>query len=156
MFDSPPVDRAALARWIAERFPDVRPIDGEALAAALAAPGAPFLIDVRSPAEQAVSTLPGAHCVADGAGAVACAAALDPGAPIVVYCAAGVRSAKAARALAQAGHGNVLNLEGGIFAWANAGRPLAANGRPTRYVHPSDAKWGVLVESSRHALAPRD
>jgi rhodanese-related sulfurtransferase len=154
MFDSPPVDREALARWIADRFPDVRPIDGEALAGALASPQPPFLLDVRSPAEQAVSTLPGAHCVADGAGAVARAAALPPDAPIVVYCAAGVRSAKAARALAKAGHGAVLNLEGGIFAWANADRALVANGRPTRRVHPSDDKWGVLVEASRHALAP--
>jgi adenylyltransferase/sulfurtransferase len=37
---------------------------------------------------------------------------------IVVYCRSGSRSAKAADYLRAAGFGNVLNLHGGILAWA--------------------------------------
>ena len=73
----------------------------------------------------------------------------------VFFCAGGLRSAKAARALIAAGHRDVRNLEGGIFAWANADRPMTCHGRPTRYAHPSDEKWGALLARDRHAWTPR-
>jgi rhodanese-related sulfurtransferase len=156
MLDSPPVDRRGLQRWIAERYPDVPFIDGAALAAWLAdraRPG-PVLVDVRSPKERGVSMLPGAVGANDGAAAVAALATLDRTAPVVVYCAGGLRSAKAARALIAAGHADVRNLEGGIFAWANADRPMTCDGRPTRVAHPCDEKWGALLDRDRHAWAP--
>jgi rhodanese-related sulfurtransferase len=50
---------------------------------------------------------------------------LDPGRRTVLYCASGGRSALAAQSLAQLGYGDVAHLDGGITAWAQAGRPVA-------------------------------
>lgn len=49
---------------------------------------------------------------------------------------AGYRGAALARRLKGAGCRNVWNLEGGIFAWANAGLPIERTGQNTRRVHP--------------------
>ena len=158
MFDAPPpVDRAGLREWIAARFAEVPFITGEALASWLAdrSRAAPLLVDVRSPKERAVGVLPGALAANDAAAEVDALAAADPAAPIVVYCAGGLRSAKAARALLAAGHADVRNLEGGIFAWANEDRPMQCGGRPTRYAHPCDEKWGTLLVRERHAWSPQ-
>lgn len=46
---------------------------------------------------------------------------LDPQKEIVVYCAAGVRSARASKILDGAGFKNVKNLKGGIGRWAASG-----------------------------------
>lgn len=156
LLESPPVDREGLRRWIAERFPDVPFIDGDALSAWLAdrsRPG-PAIVDVRSPKERAVGMLPDALGANDGAAAAAALATLARDTPIVVYCAGGLRSARAARVLIAAGHTDVRNLEGGIFAWANADRPMQRDGQPTRYAHPSDEKWGALLARDRHAWTP--
>ena len=46
---------------------------------------------------------------------------------VVVYCRTGQRSAHAVHALiTQAGFDNVVNLTGGIVAWAESGRPVEA------------------------------
>lgn len=45
---------------------------------------------------------------------------------IVTVCRSGHRSALAARTLARAGH-DVLNLSGGMSAWARAGLPLSSS-----------------------------
>jgi rhodanese-related sulfurtransferase len=111
---------------------------------------------VRSRNERGVSMLPGAIGADGDAGAVVMLATLDPAAPVVAYCAGGLRSARAARKLIAAGHTRVYNLEGGIFAWANENRPLVVDGRPTRYAHPVDAKWGALLAGDRHAWTPQN
>lgn len=154
----PPVDRAGLQRWIAERFADVPFISCEALASWLAdrSRPAPVVVDVRSLAERTVSMIPGALGADDGSSAVTLLASVDRDTTIVVYCAGGLRSARAGRKLADAGHRDVRNLEGGIFAWANDGRPLERDGRPTHYAHPFDEKWGVLLVRERHAYTPQN
>ena len=45
----------------------------------------------------------------------------DPGAPIVLYCGGGFRSALAADALQQMGYTNVLSMAGGWRGWNDAG-----------------------------------
>ena len=49
---------------------------------------------------------------------------LDPEAAVLVYCAAGVRSALAGAVLVSMGFKNVANVEGGIRAWRAAGLPV--------------------------------
>jgi phage shock protein E len=49
---------------------------------------------------------------------------LDKSKPVYVYCLSGVRSGRAANWLTQNGFTNVVNLEGGIEAWKNAGKPV--------------------------------
>jgi rhodanese-related sulfurtransferase len=44
--------------------------------------------------------------------------------PILVYCATGTRSGKAAAALKKAGRDQIFNLNGGIAAWKQAGLPV--------------------------------
>ena len=49
---------------------------------------------------------------------------LDKNKPVYVYCKAGVRGEKAADWLTQNGFKEVVNLEGGIQSWIDAGKPV--------------------------------
>ncbi|WP_370657471.1 rhodanese-like domain-containing protein [Deinococcus sp. KNUC1210] len=44
--------------------------------------------------------------------------------PVVVVCASGGRSARAAALLEGAGHSDVANLLGGTYGWMQEGRPV--------------------------------
>ena len=70
----------------------------------------------------------------------------DKGAPIVVYCRSGRRSAFAAQTLEALGYSDVRNLEGGIVAWMEQGRPLWRSCRmpPGRRVRSWRPSWTVL------------
>jgi tRNA 2-thiouridine synthesizing protein A len=81
--------------------------------------GAAQLVDVRTPEEFAIQTLPGArnieldrlrHRLGE----------LDPARPVIVFCQIGVRGYLAARILRQSGFADVVNLSGGIktYLWA--------------------------------------
>ncbi len=48
----------------------------------------------------------------------------DLGAPLVLYCGGGFRSALAADKLQQMGYTNVLSMDGGIRGWREKGYPL--------------------------------
>jgi rhodanese-related sulfurtransferase len=54
----------------------------------------------------------------------------DPSTPLALYCRSGNMSAPAVRTLAGLGFTDVVELEGGMLAWEEAGRPLlpAASG----------------------------
>jgi 3-mercaptopyruvate sulfurtransferase SseA len=69
----------------------------------------------------------------------------------VVYCSVGYRSARVAHWLGGQGYTNVRNLTGSIFQWANEGRPVFRDDRPTNEVHPYDQRWGLLLESRYRA-----
>jgi rhodanese-related sulfurtransferase len=49
---------------------------------------------------------------------------LEPGRRIILHCASGGRSALAADLLGEMGYTNVAHLDGGMTAWAAAGRPV--------------------------------
>lgn len=51
-------------------------------------------------------------------------AVLDPKKPVLVYCRSGGRSAKATKQLREAGFTTVHDLDGGIMAWEDAGKPI--------------------------------
>ncbi|MCE1179417.1 MAG: ThiF family adenylyltransferase [Micrococcales bacterium] len=78
-----------------------------------------MLVDVRSPGEHAVASIPGSVLVpveeVEGG--------WEPprGIPLIVHCASGVRSARAAAALRARGH-DVSDLGGGIEGWLRAQR----------------------------------
>jgi adenylyltransferase/sulfurtransferase len=75
------------------------------------------VIDVREPHEWAICRIEGARPVPLGSLA-ARIHELDPERTYVLQCRSGVRSAKALGLLRQAGFRHLLNLRGGILAWA--------------------------------------
>jgi len=93
----------------------IRPAE---LAAHLQAGHTPALLDVREPWEDALCRIPGAVLIPMGElpGRVQ---ELNPDAETVVICHHGVRSYHAARYLESLGFGDVVNLSGGVAAWAD-------------------------------------
>jgi sulfur-carrier protein adenylyltransferase/sulfurtransferase len=76
-----------------------------------------FLLDVREPHEYDLCHLPGSTLIPLGS-LPDRLGEIDRERPVVVYCHRGGRSAAAARLLQEQGINNLLNLEGGIDAWA--------------------------------------
>lgn len=86
--------------------------------------GEATVIDVRSPAEYDEAHIVGAVNIdVDGAGFADRIAALDPDAPILVYCRSGNRSARAAALMEQAGIEDIADA-GGLADLAAAGAPV--------------------------------
>lgn len=93
-------------------------------AAAAERPGV-VLIDVRTPAEFAEGHLAGAVNLDIGAPDFADAVAgLRLDGSYAVYCRSGNRSAQALAVMRSSGIEDAVHLDGGIGAWAGAGRPL--------------------------------
>lgn len=135
---------------IAARYPDVSFVTTERLAGWLDGGEEVVLLDARTPAEHRVSHLRGARRIdPDDPDLDALDAPRD--ARVVVYCSVGWRSGGIADRLQDAGWREVYNLEGGIFAWANEGRPVYRDGRRVREVHPYDDTWGRMLDESLHA-----
>jgi molybdopterin/thiamine biosynthesis adenylyltransferase/rhodanese-related sulfurtransferase len=83
-----------------------------------------LVLDVREPDEHAEGALAGAiHIPRGHLEAQVEARISDKDAPVVVYCAGGVRSAFAARTLQELGYHDVVSLEGGFGRWKDEGRP---------------------------------
>lgn len=136
-----------LAPLLELRYPDVRSISASELESSMRSSSPPTLLDVRSDQEIAVSALRGARARDPDTDAT-----IDG--PIVVYCSVGWRSAIAARQLARGGARDVRNLEGGIFEWANEGRPVLRGTRVVRDVHPFDRLWAVFLDDELETYAP--
>jgi rhodanese-related sulfurtransferase len=92
-----------------------RPVE---LAAYIEGGHTPVLLDVREQWEWEVCRLPGAILIPMRE-LPARLAELDQAAETVVICHHGVRSYHAARYLETVGFGNVVNLSGGVAAWAD-------------------------------------
>lgn len=82
------------------------------------------VLDVREPDEfeqgalKNVVHIPRGHLEAQVESKIA-----DKTAPVIVYCAGGVRSAFAAKTLQELGYTNVLSMAGGFGKWKDEGRP---------------------------------
>ncbi|MBL0142229.1 MAG: sulfurtransferase [Betaproteobacteria bacterium] len=83
------------------------------------APGPVALLDVREPWEFDVCRIAGSRLIPLSQ-LPSRLAELDPERPTVVICHHGVRSLRAAAYLEHCGFGDVVNLSGGIDAWARA------------------------------------
>ena len=134
------------------KFPHVEWITTEEFARWLADPlkPQPIVLDARSEAEYAVSHLKQSQRIEPNYPDLATFTE-SKDQPIVVYCSVGYRSARIAEQLKQAGFSFVYNLEGSIFQWANEGRPVFKDDRPTLLVHPYNPLWGRLLKSEYRA-----
>ena len=100
-------------------------VDAKAAEHLLASPERPILIDVREQNEWDAGYLRGATHAPKGTISFAIGnIAPDKSAPILLYCAGGVRSAAAAETLAGLGYTNLRSLAGGINGWTEAGLPI--------------------------------
>ena len=112
-----PKSYADLLREARSQIREVSPQEVDALPA-----GAATIVDVREASEWEQGHLPGAHHVSksyieqqiEGA-------APDRDAPVILYCAGGVRSLFAAQTLAEMGYSDVASMSGGFQAWKGAG-----------------------------------
>lgn len=154
-------DPASLRFVISIRHPGVDWVTTEQLALWLEGSEGtkPLLLDTRTPEELAISRIAGAERVDPDAKTPA-PEGVAPDRLIVVYCAVGYRSAAIARRLEKQGFERVYNLQGGIFEWANEGRPIVdGQGEPARFVHPFAKKWHRYLDASLRSYdgaAPTD
>lgn len=129
---------------VAEARGQITETDAPALKARLDA-GEPLrLIDIREREEWEQGHIPGAHFISRGFLELQVEELVpDREAPIVVYCAGGVRSALGALALRQMGYRQVESLVGGFGGWKSAGFP---------YIVPSVLSESQRIRYSRHTL----
>ncbi|GIW26646.1 MAG: transferase [Meiothermus sp.] len=82
-----------------------------------------LFVDVREPEEFAQVRIEGAELIplSEFGGRFS---EIPKNQPVVLYCRSGNRSAQAAAWLSAKGYSNLLNLDGGIMAWYQAGLPL--------------------------------
>lgn len=139
---------------IAGDFPKTPFISVNKLAALLEAPDKTqlLLIDARSPEEYAVSHLRGSlRLDSETLNSEKLKQQAAKHTLIVVYCSVGYRSAKLAQRLLDAGFSQIYNAQGGIFAWANDGRPVYRGTEQVSEVHPYDSYWGQLLHEHLHS-----
>lgn len=121
-----------------EAFPAVADISAQAAIRRFRA-GEAIFIDTRTREERDVSMLPDA--------VAADAFLIDPliasGKQAIAYCTIGYRSGVFAREMAQQGI-EVINLSGGILAWAWAGGPLVEQNTKTTRIHVVGKKWNYV------------
>ena len=148
-------DLDAVKQKVRMQFPSVRQLSTTELAAWSGQTNRPppVLLDARTPAEFAVSHLPGARRVDPKSPPAELLNHVATNQSIVVYCSVGYRSSRLAERLQQAGCTNVFNLDGSIFQWANEGRPLERDGRPVNEVHPYKKTFGQLLRPEHRAKA---
>src|SRR3954447_25843396 len=124
---------------------EIREVDTPGAEAALARPGT-VVLDVREPDEYDQGALPGAIHIPRGHLESQIEARLpDHEAPVVVYCAGGVRSAFAAKTLEELGYRDVVSMAGGFGKWKYEGRPWQV---------PVTLPPAQRTRSQRHLLLP--
>lgn len=98
--------------------PDIREITATELKERVDGGSVPLLVDVREHFEQRIADLPDHAQLRIPTGEfLQRMGEVDRGREVVVYCRSGQRSAWAVRLLMERGHGDVLNLKGGVLAW---------------------------------------
>ncbi len=107
---------------LAQTKSQIREVGPATAEAALAAPGT-IVLDVREPDEYEQGALPGAIHIPRGHLESQVEQKLpDKTAHVIVYCAGGVRSAFAAKTMAELGYQDVVSMAGGFGRWKDEGR----------------------------------
>ena len=114
----------------------------------------PVLLDARTQEEYGVSHLQGAQRIDPYRPILRVLRGFPKDTAIVLYSSVGYRGARVASFLERQGYTQVANLDGGLFRWANAGRPVFRQDRPTAEVHPYNPTWGLLLDSQYRIDAP--
>jgi len=136
-----PKSYADLLREARAQIKEVTPQEVDALPE-----GAATLVDVREASEWDQGHLPGAHHVSKSYIEQQIeAAAPDRDAPVILYCAGGVRSLFAAQTLAEMGYTDVASMSGGFQAWKGAGLDFET---------PVTLSQEQKLRYSRHLLIP--
>lgn len=78
--------------------------------------------------------------------------ALDKERPVMVYCKSGGRSADACEQLRNLGFKNIYGLDGGMMAWTQAGKPLAASEAVQGNAGMTQADIEKLAAGKKYAL----
>jgi rhodanese-related sulfurtransferase len=138
------------------KFPNGRWIDATELVRWRADPGRapPVVLDARTADEYGVSHLEGAVRIDPFKPSLRPLRGFSKDTAIVLYSSVGYRGARVADFLTRQGYSQVYNLDGGEFRWANEGRPVFRQDRPTVEVHPYNPMWGLLLESQYRIEAP--
>jgi molybdopterin/thiamine biosynthesis adenylyltransferase/rhodanese-related sulfurtransferase len=125
---------------------EIEEVDAARASGLLEADEPPIVLDVRERDEWEEGHIPGAvHIPRGNLESRIEQAAPDRGRPIVVYCAAGSRSAFAAKTLEELGYTDVASLAGGFTGWKR-------NGFPTQL--PQGLDEAKRRRYSRHLLIP--
>ena len=107
---------------------------------------APVLLDVREREEYRQGYVPGAVSLPRGFLEMRVEETVpDKDAPIIAYCAGGVRSLLAGRILKEMGYSDVTSMRGGFGAWKNGGLPIT---EPRSFTDEQQIRY------SRHFLLP--
>jgi len=96
--------------------PGVAEMTAGELRGRLGSSSAPFVLDVREPAELAEGSIPGSVMIPLGQ-LPQRLAELDASREIIVYCRSGARSGRAVALMRESGFSRVSNLAGGILNW---------------------------------------
>jgi sulfur-carrier protein adenylyltransferase/sulfurtransferase len=117
---------ASFRELLAATKSQIREVD-TAEAAEIRAEAGAVVLDVREPEEYEQGAIPGAVHIPRGTleGSVE-GRLTDKAAPVVIHCASGVRSAFAAKTLAEMGYENVVSMLGGFNRWKDEGREWRA------------------------------
>jgi len=128
-----PIAFDVIRRMTDRKFPEGQWVTVDELDRWRADPGRaqPVLLDARTPEEYAVSHLQGAVRIDPYRPSLRPLRGFPKDTAIVLYSSVGYRGARVADFLARQGYTRVFNLEGGEFRWANAGRPVFRQDRPT-------------------------
>ncbi len=125
---------------------EIDEVDADRAGEVLSRDDGPLVIDVRERDEWDEGHLPGAiHIPRGSLESRIEQVAADRTQPLLLYCAAGNRSAFAARTLEELGYENVSSLAGGFTDWKRNGRPTER----TRSLSPQGR-----TRYSRHLLIP--
>jgi rhodanese-related sulfurtransferase len=126
--DDPASAAAAVDAEVSEVSGGISTISVDDAAAIIADPPADLVVlDVRTPEEFAEGRLDAAVLVDFyDADFVDQLAGLDTDVPYLVYCRSGNRSGEVLRVMGQLGFSSVVDVDGGIIAWAGAGLPVVS------------------------------
>ena len=100
-----------------------------------------ILLDIREEDEFKISHIQGAKRAINIDSALLALFGKPKNTIIVTYDTVGLRAAAIADKLTKRDFGQVYNLDGGIFAWANEGFPLYNDSKQVHKVHPGDLWW---------------